>query len=203
MGTRWRHGRARRSRHGFTRVRSRVLPPPWGRAAHRERVPTREVSEDASVFRGALLFFPRLAFCTVIRRAFCIVPVQASGIFGQVPLSPAPVIPSCVYHAARAGALIHLQLRTRLSPLLNYLARDSSLTLSPLSLSTSLSSSPLPSVSPSQRTLTPEHARLILLRHRRAGSIEDTHFLASFFTLPPSPWVLLHVRHRPHRNPSL
>jgi hypothetical protein len=31
---------------------------------------------------------------------------------------------------------------------------------------------------------------LILLRHRRAGSIEDTHFLASFFTLPPSPWVL-------------
>ena len=54
-------------------------------------------------------------FCTVIRGAFCIVPVQASGIFGQVPLSPAPVIPSCVYHAARAGALIHLQLRTRLS----------------------------------------------------------------------------------------
>ena len=50
-------GRARRSRHGFTRVRSRVLPPPWGRAAHRERVPTREVSEDASVFRGALLPF--------------------------------------------------------------------------------------------------------------------------------------------------
>ena len=78
-------------------------------------MPTREVSEDASVFRGALLPFPCLPFCTVIRRAFCIVPVQASGIFGQVPLSPAPVIPSCVYHAARAGALIHLQLRTRLS----------------------------------------------------------------------------------------
>ena len=127
------------SRHGFyTRVRSRVLPPSWGRAAHRERVPTREVSEDASVFRGALLLFSCLASCTVIRRAFCIVPVQASGIFGQVPLSPAPVIPSCVYHAARAGALIHLQLRTRLSPLLNYLSRDSSLALSPLSIYLSL-----------------------------------------------------------------
>ena len=110
-------GRARRSRHVFNLLACDHVcyPPPWGRAAHRERVPTREVSEDASVFRGALLLFPRLASCTVIRRAFCIVPVQASGIFGQVPLSPAPVIPSCVYHAARAGALIHLQLRTRLS----------------------------------------------------------------------------------------
>jgi hypothetical protein len=64
---------------------------------------------------GLCCFFPAWLSCTVIRRAFCIVPVQASGIFGQVPLSPAPVIPSCVYHAARAGALIHLQLRTRLS----------------------------------------------------------------------------------------
>jgi hypothetical protein len=99
----------------YSRAITCARPPRLGRAAHRERVPTREVSEDASVFRGALLLFPCLAFCTVIRRAFCIVPVQASGIFGQVPLSPAPVSPSCVYHAARAGALIHLQLRTRLS----------------------------------------------------------------------------------------
>lgn len=166
-------------------MRSRVLPPPWGRAAHRERVPTREVSEDASVFRGALLLFPRLAFCTVIRRAFCIVPVQASGIFGQVPLSPAPVIPSCVYHAARAGALIHLQLRTRLSPLLNYLARDSSLTLSPLSLSTSLSSSPLPSVSPSQRTLTPEHARFNITS-ASSGRKHRGHSLPCLFFHPPT-----------------
>ena len=148
-------------------------------------MPTREVSEDASVFRGALRFFPRLAFCTVIRRAFCIVPVQASGIFGQVPLSPAPVnFPSCAYHAARAGALIHLQLRTRLSPLLNYLARDSSLTLSPLSLSTSLSSSPLPSVSPSQRTLTPEHAPFIT--SASLGRKHRGHSLPCLFFHPPT-----------------
>jgi len=119
-------GRDARATDFNTRVRSRALPPPWRRAAHRERVPTREVSEDASVFRGALL--PScLAFCTVIRRAFCIVRVQASGIFGQVPLSPAPVIPSCVYHAARAGAPIHLQLRAHLSPALE-LSRSQLLT---------------------------------------------------------------------------
>jgi len=127
------HGHKVATRPGATsapRIYSRAItcatPPPWGRAAHRERVPTREVSEDASVFRGALLLFPRLAFCTVIRRAFCIVPVQASGIFGQVPLSPAPVIPSCVYHAARAGA-IHLQLRAHLSSALE-LSRSQLLT---------------------------------------------------------------------------
>jgi len=134
----------------------------------------------------------------VIRRAFCIVPVQASGIFGQVPLSPAPVnFPSCAYHAARAGALIHLQLRTRLSPLLNYLSRDLILTHPLQSIYLSLiftSSLSLPFNARSRLNMPV----LILLRHRRAGSIEDTHFLASFFTLPPSPWVLLHVRHRPH-----
>ena len=116
-------GRARRSRHGFTRVRSRVLPPraPWGRAAHRERVPTREVSEDASVFRGALLLFPCLAFCTVIRRAFCIVPVQASGIFGQVPLACAchslVRLPCCSRSCAHPLAATHSPLSAlKLSP---------------------------------------------------------------------------------------
>ena len=119
-------------------------------------------------------------------------------------LSPAPVIPSCVYHAARACALIHLQLRTRLSPLLNYLARDSSLTLSPLSLSTSLSSSPLPSVpfsqlslstslsssplpsvSPSQRTLTPEHARFNITS-ASSGRKHRGHSLPCLFFHPPT-----------------
>ena len=134
---------------------------------------------------GLCCFFPAWLSCTVIRRAFCIVPVQASGIFGQVPLSPAPVIPSCVYHAARACALIHLQLRTRLSPLLNYLARDSSLTLSPLSLSTSLSSSPLPSVSFSQRTLTPEHARFNITS-ASSGRKHRGHSLPFLFFHPPT-----------------
>ena len=187
MGTRWRHGRARRPRHGFnTRVRSRALPPPWRRAAHRERVPTREVSEDASVFRGALLPFPCLAFCTVLRRAFCIVPVQASGIFGQVPLSPAPVIPSCVYHAARAGALIHLQLRARLSSALE-LSRSRLLThpLATQSIYLSLIFTSLPSVSPSQRTLTPEHARFKITL-ASLGRKHRGHSLPCLFFHPPT-----------------
>ena len=119
-------GRDARATNFNTRVRSRALPPPWRRAAHRERVPTREVSEDASVSEGLCCSF-LVCFCTVIRGAFCIVPVQASGIFGQVPLSPAPVIPSCVYHAARAGAPIHLQLRAHLSSALE-LSRSQLLT---------------------------------------------------------------------------
>ena len=147
-------------------------------------MPTREVSEDASVFRGALLLFSCLASCTVIRRAFCIVPVQASGIFGQVPLSPAPVIPSCVYHAARWCSST-CSCAPASHPLLNYLARDSSLTLSPLSLSTSLSSSPLPSVSPSQRTLTPEHARFNITS-ASSGRKHRGHSLPCLFFHPPT-----------------
>ena len=114
------HGHKVATRPGATsapRIYSRAImitcarPPPLGRAAHRERVPTREVSEDASVFRGALLFFPRLAFCTVIRRAFCIVPVQASGIFGQVPLACAchslVRLPCCSRLCAHPPAAAH------------------------------------------------------------------------------------------------
>ena len=89
-------------------------------------------------------------------------------------------------------------------PLLNHLARDSSLTLSPLSLSTSLSSSPLPSVpfsqlslstslsssplpsvSPSQRTLTPEHARFNITS-ASSGRKHRGHSLPFLFFHPPT-----------------
>lgn len=165
-------------------MRSRVLPPLGGELHTENGCRHGKYLRCVGIPRGSVAL-SLLGFCTVIRRAFCIVPVQASGIFGQVPLSPAPVIPSCVYHAARACALIHLQLRTRLSPLLNYLARDSSLTLSPLSLSTSLSSSPLPSVSPSQRTLTPEHARFNITS-ASSGRKHRGHSLPCLFFHPPT-----------------
>ena len=126
-----------------------------------------------------------VGFCTVIRGAFCIVPVQASGIFGQVPLSPAPVIPSCVYHALALVRSSTCSCAPASHPLLNYLARDSSLTLSPLSLSTSLSSSPLPSVSPSQRTLTPEHARFNITS-ASSGRKHRGHSLPCLFFHPPT-----------------
>ena len=70
-------------------------------------------------------------------------------------------------------------------PLLNYLARNSSLTLSPLSLSTSLSYSPLPSVSPSHRTLTPEHARFNITS-ASSGRKHRGHSLPCLFFHPPT-----------------
>ena len=86
------HGHKVATRPGATsapRIYSRAITcatTSLGRAAHREQVPTREVSEDASVSEGLCCSF-LVGFCTVIRGAFCIVPVQASGIFGQVPLA--------------------------------------------------------------------------------------------------------------------
>jgi hypothetical protein len=111
MGTRWRHGPgATFTPRIYSRAITCATPLPGGRAAHRERVPTREASEDASVFRGALLLFPAWLSCTVIRRAFCIVPVQASGIFGQVPLAaclPPVRLPCCSRSCAHPLAAAH------------------------------------------------------------------------------------------------
>ena len=104
-----------------------VCYPPLGGELHTENGCRHGKYLKMRRYSEGLCCFSCLAFCTVIRRAFCIVPVQASGIFGQVPLSPAPVIPSCVYHAARAGAPIHLQLRAHLSPALE-LSRSQLLT---------------------------------------------------------------------------
>ena len=81
-----------------------------GRAAPRELVPTREISDDASVSEGLCCSF-LVGFCTAIRGAFCIVPVQASGIFGQVPLGCAchslVRLPCCSRFCAHPPAAAH------------------------------------------------------------------------------------------------
>ena len=146
------HGHKVATRPGATsapRIYSRAITcstSPLGASCTQRTVPTGEVSEDAS---GSVAL-SSFGFCTVIRGAFCIVPVQASSIVGQVPLAyachslvrlPCCSRSWCVYHAARARALIHSQLRTRLYALELSLSR---LLTRPLaSLSTSLSSSPL------------------------------------------------------------
>ena len=157
-------------------MRSRVLGLPLGASCTRERVPTREVSEDASVSEG-LCCSLLVGFCSVIRGAFCIVPVQASGIFGQVPLACARHslvrLPCCSRLCAQPLAAAHsaleLSLSTPHSP-------------SRHSLSTSLSSSLLPSVS--QRTLTPEHA--LFITSASSGRRHRGHSLPFLFFHPPT-----------------
>jgi len=184
-------------------VRSRVLPPnSWGELHTENRCRHGKYLKMRRYPRGSVALCSFASSLSVIRGAFCIVPVQASGIFGQVPLACAchslVCLPCCSRLCAHPLAAAHPPLsalelsRSRLltHPLATLYLPLSHLHLSPQS----------PSLNARSRLNMPV---LILLRHRRAGSIEDTHFLASFFTLPPSPWVLLHVRHRPHRNPSL
>ena len=158
-------------------------------------------SEDASVSEG-LCCSSLVGFCTVIRCAFCIVPVQASGIFGQVPLACAchslVRLPCCSRVCAHPLAAAHPPLSALELSLSRPLTRPLATLYLPLS---HLHLSPQ---SPSLNARSRLNMPCLLLRHRRAGSIEDTHFLSSVFTLPPSPsWVLLDVRQRPHRNPSL
>ena len=158
-GTRWRHGRARRPRHGFTRVRSRVLDPPLG-ASCTQRNGCRH-GKNMKMRR-----YPRLScssavgFCTVIRGAFCIVPVQASGIFGQVPLACAchslVRLPCCSRSCAHPLAAAHSPLSALEPSLSRVLTRPLATLYLPLShLHLSLQSHSL------NRTLTPEHALFI------------------------------------------
>ena len=86
------HGHKVATRPGATstpRIYSRAITcatPSLGRAAHREQCRHGKYLTTRRYPRGSVAL-SSLAFCTVIRGAFCIVPVQASGIFGQVPLA--------------------------------------------------------------------------------------------------------------------
>jgi len=128
-------------RHRITRVRFTTLDPPfWGKLHAEERCRHGKIPKSASVSEG-LGCSSVVCFCTEIRSAFCIVPVQASGIFGQVRLACA-----CLsFASACAHALIHrscalVSLSTLELSLSRLLARSRH------SLSTSPSSSLLPSV---------------------------------------------------------
>ena len=82
------------------------LIPPLGQAACRGKMLTREDSKER---RKGLGCSSVVCFCTEIRSAFCIVPVQASGIFGQVRLACACPSFACLLCCLRscAHALIH------------------------------------------------------------------------------------------------
>jgi hypothetical protein len=116
-------------RHRITRVRFTTLDPPlWGKLHAEERCRHGKIPKSASVSEG-LGCSSVVCFCTEIRSAFCIVPVQASGIFGQVRLACA-----CLsFASACAHALIHRSCAlVSLSTL--YLFHDCSLALATLYL---------------------------------------------------------------------
>ena len=121
-------------------MRSRVLDLPlWGELHAEKRCRHGKILKSALVCEG-LGCSSVVCFCTEIRSAFCIVPVQASGIFGQVRLACA-----CPSFASACHALIHrscalFSLSTLEPSLSRLLARSRH------SLSTSPSSSLLPSV---------------------------------------------------------
>ena len=135
-----------------------------------------------------------VCFCTEIRSAFCIVPVQASGIFGQVRLACA-----CLsFASACAHALIHRSCAlVSLSTL--YLFHDCSLALATLYL-------PLPHLpfflqSTSLCTFTFKHASFYCFGI--VGQEASRTLTSSFLLFSPSHPGTADMQRRPHRNPSL
>ncbi len=172
-------------RHRITRVRCTTLDPPLGQAACRGQMSTREDSnlQRARRYRrgsAALWLSASVLIHEVLSASY---QCKLAASLGRSP-SLVPVLPSrsCLSLHSRT-----ISLTTARSP-------------SRHSLSTSPSSSLLPSVYFSPCTFTCKHASFNLLRHRRAGSIEDTHFLPSFFTFPLGS---ADMQRRPHRIPSL
>ena len=147
---------------------------------------TREDSKSASVSEG-LGCSSIVCFCTEIRSAFCIVPGQARGIFGQVPLACACPSLACLLCCLRSCAHPS-QLRSCLSLHSRTISLTTARSPSRHSLSTSPSSSLLPSVYFSQCTFTFKHASFYC-----SGIFgqEASRTLTSFIFHPPTfPLVL-------------
>ena len=139
-------GRARRSRHGFNLlVCDHVCyppPPPLGGELHTENgcrhekyLKMRRYSEGSAAF---FAWLPALCYDVPSASYQCKLAASWGRSLSRLRLS-----------FPRASTMLLALVRSSTCscapashPLLNYLARDSSLTLSPLSLSSSLSSSP-------------------------------------------------------------
>ena len=141
-----------------------------------------------------------VCFCTEIRSAFCIVPVQASGIFGQVRLACACPSFACLLCCLRSCAHPS-QLRSCLSLHSRTISLTTARSLSPLSIYLSLI------FSSSFSLLLSAHLHLNMPRFiasASSGRKHRGHSLPSFFFHPPTfPLGTADMQRMPHRNPSL